>query len=269
MHQKLRKFLLPKKPNPTLSLYICGYENCPPYNRSGPSIRSYYLFHYIKKGKGTYIVDDKQYELTGGQGFLIYPGKITYYISDTNDPWEYVWVGFHGSEAKEIVQNCGFSEDVLIFNGDGTQIYDGIMDLLQIEDIQSNQYLIRSIFYKIVNCIYLTNHTNLLHEDYFEQATSYIHANYGESIHISDIANHIGVDRTYLYKIFIKNIAKSPQKYLLHYRLDIACHLIKSSPYKIADIATSCGFQDLAAFYKYFKKKYGDTPLKYRINHMD
>lgn len=38
--------------------------------------------------------------------------------------------------------------------------------------------------------------------EYVNKAIGYIKSNYGYPIQISDLARHIGIDRTYLYRIF-------------------------------------------------------------------
>ena len=44
---------------------------------------------------------------------------------------------------------------------------------------------------------------------------SYTHLNYNKNIHIQDIADYIGITRSYLFYIFNKKLQMSPQKYLL------------------------------------------------------
>ncbi|WP_423236560.1 AraC family ligand binding domain-containing protein [Clostridium magnum] len=47
---------------------------------------------------------DTKYHLKKGQGFLIEPDVLTFYQSHSTNPWEYVWVGFSGSDAKQILK---------------------------------------------------------------------------------------------------------------------------------------------------------------------
>ena len=83
-------------------------------------------------------------------------------------------------------------------------------------------------------------------------------------IKIRDIARHIGIDRTYLYKAFLQRYQCSPQQYLIRYRLDVACRLLESSDTSIAEIACSCGFKDAPSFYKRFCQQYAQPPAQYR-----
>lgn len=52
-------------------------------------------------------------------------------------------------------------------------------------------------------------------EQYYQRALEYITNNYSYNLRIQDIADYIGVDRTYLYKIFMREAQISPKQYLL------------------------------------------------------
>lgn len=41
-------------------------------------------------------------------------------------------------------------------------------------------------------------------ESYADKARDYIYNNFGYDIKVSDIAKYVGIDRTYLYKIFME-----------------------------------------------------------------
>ena len=56
----------------------------------------------------------------------------------------------------------------------------------------------------------------------------------------------------------------SPQKYLINFRLNQACKLMKNTELSIAEISRSVGYQDPLYFSKLFKKEKGLSPSKYR-----
>lgn len=120
----------------SLILSYAGEEACLPGHRFGPAIRSQYLLHFITKGKGQFCVEGKTYPLKANQVFLIQPNITTYYSADTKDPWAYIWVGFDGSDARKILQDCGLLERPYVdYNPDKTllQCLKNIIDGLQNE----------------------------------------------------------------------------------------------------------------------------------------
>ena len=61
-----------------LYLCYCGHARCEPLHSYGPAVRPNYLLHYILDGSGIYRVEDREYTLHKGEGFLIEPNKQTF-----------------------------------------------------------------------------------------------------------------------------------------------------------------------------------------------
>lgn len=100
--------------------------------------------------------------------------------------------------------------------------------------------------------------------EYAEYALRYITNNYSQNIHITELAEKIGVVRSYLTKSFTTLYHMSPQEYLIRLRLERASYYLENSSMAIADISDRCGFSDLSSFCKLFKKRLGSTPTEYR-----
>lgn len=103
-----------------------------------------------------------------------------------------------------------------------------------------------------------------LPETYYEHALQYIQLNYSQNIHIQDIADYIGITRSYLFHIFNKKVKMSPQKYLLNYRLKKAKQLLATTDLFVKDIAYNVGYEDSLAFSKMFRNATGFSPTAYR-----
>ena len=99
---------------------------------------------------------------------------------------------------------------------------------------------------------------------YLVKAMEYMNNNYSYNIRISDIASYVGVDRSYLYRIFMEEEHISPKQYLMRLRLRTSASMLRTSQYTITEIAYSCGFRDAAAFCSQFRKATGFTPSQFR-----
>ena len=55
------------------------------------------------------------------------------------------------------------------------------------------------------------------------------------------MAHYVGIDRSYLYRIFMEHENTSPKQYLLKHRLQMATQLLCSSTCTITEAALSCG----------------------------
>lgn len=95
-------FIPPK--NDQLRLLSVGRSDTLSSHKYGPAVRNYYLIHYILAGLGTFQTEQMTYRLHAGQGFLIEPGQETTYIADKNTPWSYIWIGFAGNFADQLMQ---------------------------------------------------------------------------------------------------------------------------------------------------------------------
>lgn len=250
-----------------LMFYFCGQEKCVSSHSFGPAIRPHYLIHYILEGKGIYYENGREHKLGKGDGFLITPGTTTYYIADKESPWEYCWIGFDGYEATTILKNCGLENSEVIFHVNDPEMRDVLLELNDsFNNKLGNHYSYLSYLYKVFSYMRKTEKvsTDLDIQRYLEEAISYINNNYIYDLKITDVSKHIGIDRTYLYKLFIEGKKISPQEYLIEYRLQAACKYLRETKMMVTEISYSCGFKDSSSFNKHFKKRYSMTPLEYR-----
>ena len=119
---------------PPLYLDYCGIEECRPGHSFGPHIRDEFALHIILDGKGVFHNGKDRFEIGPDNMFLIYPGDETFYKADLQDPWYYVWIGFHGASAERLMENIGFTKanPVLPF-ADGSLVLETVHAAMQIE----------------------------------------------------------------------------------------------------------------------------------------
>lgn len=101
-------------------------------------------------------------------------------------------------------------------------------------------------------------------QEYVNRATDFIHNNFGYEIGVAEIARAVGIDRTYLYRIFRRLAGQSPKEYLTGFRLRMAAGMLKETGLPVTEIALSCGFREVSLFDRQFRAAYGCTPRHYR-----
>lgn len=259
--------------NTDLNMYHCGMEDCSHGHFFGPAIRDHFLIHYIVSGKGFFQVADKIYELEAGHGFLICPNVVTYYQADSEDPWSYRWIGFQGLKAESYLKKANLSLNNPIFKYDTdnalTNCFDAMFNtnsLVKSSDIRLLSLLYNFIAILVENSPENTDIGDIIDkkEGYVQKAVEFIEKNYSRKISIQEISKSINLDRSYFGSIFKDYFNKSPQEFLIHFRFNKACDLMKNKSLSIADISRSVGYDDQLLFSKLFKKFKGLSPKKYR-----
>jgi len=99
---------------------------------------------------------------------------------------------------------------------------------------------------------------------YIKEAINYIEQNFQNNITIEDIAAVCGINRSYFGKIFRNSIGRSPQEFLMNYRMVKATELLKLTSLSIAEIGSAVGYENQLHFSRAFKKKYGVPPREWR-----
>lgn len=253
-----------------MRVYYCGREDCEKGHFFGPAVRSHYLIHFVMKGKGIYKTDSGVFDVNAGEAFLIRPEEVTYYRADMEEPWSYSWLSFDGEEAEALLgryyPDSSYPVCVMGETEAASQWFEGLFSAFG--DVAENREHVLGYFYLIMGCLARTGQggTPADEEGYYKRAVSFIRHNYGYQIQISQVADYVGIDRTYLYKIFMRQAGESPKQYLNRYRLAEAKEMLRSTRYRITEIAYSCGYHDSSSFCRYFQKEMKMTPAEYRKN---
>lgn len=260
-----------------LSLYQFGREKCSPAHSFGPAARNHYLFHYVISGTGVlYSYDNdgntKEYHIKSMQGFMIFPNQITTYVADKDMPWEYVWIEFDGLRAKAIVEASGFSPDNPVYRARSKDLREEMMKEMNYiaENGSSSPFHLMGHLYLFID--YLTrstagiqvHHVSKLRDFYIQEALVFIEHNFQNDISVEDIADVCGLNRSYFGKIFKESLGKSPQDFLLRYRMVKATELLKLTRLSVGNISTAVGYDNQLHFSRAFKKIYGVSPKKWR-----
>lgn len=257
--------------------YQYGREVCTPGHAFGPFRRSHYLFHYIISGSGTLVATDETgkqstYRLSAGEGFMIFPGQMNTYYADMDDPWEYIWVEFDGIRVKESLSLVGLSESSPVYQTEKAEMRAAMEQemryLVDHQDASAFQlightylfldYLLRSVLTQKAAS------TNKLQDLYIREAMTYIEQNYQNGITVEDVARQTGLNRSYFGKIFKSATDKSPQQYLIDYRMTKAAQLLKLTALSVGEVGRAVGYPNQLHFSRAFKSSFGLCPREWR-----
>ena len=105
-------------------------------------------------------------------------------------------------------------------------------------------------------------------EEYVRKAVSYMENSYTYPVTVADMAAHVGVDRSYLYRFFRKSMGCAPSEYLIAFRLRKAEALMHHEDLSLSEIAAAVGFYDASHFSRAFAEHYGLPPGRWRAKQL-
>lgn len=262
-----------------LSMYQFGREQCTPAHSFGPTARNHYLFHYVLSGTGKLFADDSkgnthEYQIRSGQGFMIFPRQVTTYIADHALPWEYTWIEFDGMRAREIIETAGLSPDHPVYHASYKDLRENMMEeMVYIADhsgespfhLMGHLYLFIDYLSRSAASTRITS-SGKVRDFYIKEALNYIEQNFQNEITVDGIASFCGLNRTYFGRIFKDTVGKSPQQFLMSYRMAKAAELLKLTALSVSDIGNAVGYPNQLHFSRAFKNVYGMSPREWRNN---
>ena len=270
-------YVFPNENFVDLGLYQFGKEQCEPAHSFGPASRNHYLFHFVISGTGTLMADNskgetKTYQIKSGQGFMIFPRQITTYVADQNLPWEYVWVEFDGLRAKEIVEMTGLSPDNPVYHAHSKELREEMKKemLYMAEHGDESPFHLIGHLYLFIDYMSRSSVSmrfsseGRVRDFYIKEALTYIEQNFQNDISVEGIAEFCGLNRTYFGRIFRETVGRSPQEFVLNYRMAKAAELLKLTQLSIRDIGNAVGYPNQLHFSRAFKNVYGNSPREWR-----
>ena len=263
------------KENFEMSLDECGIEQGIPGFGYKYEVLKDAVIHYISKGYGTFKINDEVYNLKQGDIFILLKGMNVEYIASMDEPWDYYWIGFSGSKANECLNRTAIIESYAASCKEDSKIPHIILNMCEISKTYnpscSDDILLLKELYSLLYALIEEFPRPFEYKDkelhaYIQEAINFINSNYMNSITVNEIANHVNLSRSYLYKMFIKNLKISPQKYLINLRMYKATLLLKNTKIPIGEVASKVGYSDSLLFSKTFSKYFSMSPLSYRNN---
>ncbi|GAB5505246.1 MAG: GlxA family transcriptional regulator [Rhizobiaceae bacterium] len=89
-------------------------------------------------------------------------------------------------------------------------------------------------------------------------------ANLTEPLSLVQIADHVGLSRRQIERLFRQEMGRSPARYYLEIRLDRARHLLLQSSLPVVEVAVACGFVSASHFSKCYRELYARSPQQER-----
>lgn len=234
--------------NPILAGWSIDWEHSP---RWDPLRRNMSLY-YIRRGSFTLVRKDASYPVHDGDCFFLPMEDLdSYTIEEPGQTYDYVWVGFTGSLSHR------FAEITAPFRVDETQLVN--LKALHDFDVRTP--------YNLASDLLLLRSTLLDHNepklDYVQYIIDYIQRAYMLPITVETLAAQVGLERSYLSRLFKKKTGITLQSHLQYVRFQEAKRLLIQGC-NVKEAAYQSGFGDDKTFHKIFLQREGLTPTVWK-----
>ena len=214
----------------------------------------------VFEGKMSVTVAETDYELSSGEGVLIFPEQIHSLKSEKSKhslvifSSDIVSAYSRKYSSKLPVDNKINIPDYLI-----SQFLD-INEASSVIKKKAMLYGICSSFDEtaeyVEKCV---GEQGLLH-DIFD----FVENNYDKEYNLNALGHTLGYNGAYLSRYFKKATGICYTSYVNRYKINKACYLLKNTNKTILECACDCGYASLRNFNRNFKSIIGESPKEYR-----
>jgi len=246
---------------PGISVLSIGCAHDPESTRSGPICRNAFIIHYCLSGHGYYLGN----RVDAGQGFVFLPGDTVEYHPSQSDPWRYLWFVIDAKDPEFFLKYYDLDKSTGIFNFD-------FIDVLEEEyrSLRRGKSFSADPVETLIAYLNVLKHHSASKSGhnkaavYAKSAKDFIETNYHRRPSITELAKHLSISQSYLYRVFSEEYGVSPKEYLNQCCMEQAKSLLRTGNMNISQIAASVGYTDVLAFSAFFSKRKGCSPRAYR-----
>jgi transcriptional regulator GlxA family with amidase domain len=87
---------------------------------------------------------------------------------------------------------------------------------------------------------------------------------YAEPLDLEALARIAGVSARHFSRSFRRTFGETPHQYLLTRRVERACHLLRTTDMRVAEVSLEVGWGSVGSFTTTFRRHVGVSPTEYR-----
>jgi AraC-like DNA-binding protein len=221
----------------------------------------FYRMYYACGGEAYLRRNGKDTRLLKGH-FYIFPVMRPYTLwHNKDDPFEVLW--FH------VEMQMDFSTQFASLEiGEGSALF---YLLKTIKELTGNPK-----FYDELVCLFdiflsLINERLPIHSNsysYLHNVADFVEKHIGEELSVQDMAQHVGLERSYFSRRFKSYFQMSPSRYILARKMSASAKALVSGA-TIYEASAAAGYDDEKAFSRAFKKYMEVTPSNYKKHYVE
>jgi len=246
-------------------LFCAREKNLKPGASFGPIIRDIYLIECCTGGRGSVEINGVEYPFSGGDCYALFPGDVVTHRTDVSDPRTGISCVANGALLRQVLSLAGItSKNPFVSPSAFQEILQEMENAIELENHSDPgvEFKKTACLYRILAAI-VKDATVNNRDTLIQKAVGMMEARYHEPLTISEIADFVGLERTYFSSLFKEETGLAPYHYLNRLRIRKACLLLKERRASVATVSESVGV-DPQNFARMFKREVGMTPMQYK-----
>jgi len=238
----------------------------PPTDTYSMHTHDMYELIYFLSGDATHVIEDRKYKLKKGDLILIRP--MHYHFIQIDSPVDYERYDFLFDPEKHRLQAAALlPAETEVFNlSDNAMAHDIFRRLDLYRETATPEafqallsHLLSELFYNLSIFSNLRTEESVLLSPMISKALHYINENLTTIRSIDELAEHLFVSKSYLFRLFRSELYQTPKKHIMDKRLLLAKSKLESGE-KPNDVYEQCGFSDYTTFYRNYLSFFGYPP---------
>jgi AraC-like DNA-binding protein len=227
-----------------------------------------YELIYFLGGNATHVIEDRKYKLKKGDLIIIRPLQHHFIQIDTPTDYERYNILFD-AERHHVESISLLEKDLEVVNLSGNSTAEEIFQKMDLYRHRCDEetfakllsHMLAELFYMIHLFSGTTSEVSPLVSPLISKALHYINENLCTIRSIKEIAHHLFVSESYLFRLFKEELHQTPKKYIMEKRLLLAQQSILAGQ-KPTSVFQNCGFDDYATFYRNYVSFFGGSPTQ-------
>ena len=260
----------------------------------------FYEMVYVRRGRGTHIIEDHPYPIRAGDFYFLRPGESHSYVPD--GPLKIVNILWQPDLVREIMRadkdsSLAFLKPFLRsraksqpafrrlhLSGSAAFRVENLLDEMRREiaaasgdaSVMGCHAMLRHLFCALLVLLSrahaaastraksnrANSQTDAQHS--IARAIMYLEERSSETIRVPEIAAHVALSPGRFAHLFKAHTGRSPIEYLHELRLEKVCAALRESTLPIQEIAGEAGYNDSRFFHRVFRRHAGCNPTEYR-----
>ena len=226
--------------------------------------------HVVLSGRGFFRCGGQEYELEAGDVFTVWPDMPYEFFESSEAPWSFYWLQICGPGIEDFGRACGFGTDRLQLRPRHPErVGEAARELFELYADQKGRDAYRALALLFHFAAALREETGTkegMRMGLSRRALAMLEASIEGGDNVGELCKRLHVSRSALLTAFKSELGTTPQAHLAQLRLRRAEELLLRSDWKLATVASACGFHGEKYFLRAFKESHGLTPSQWRAS---